>query len=276
MNATVSPEAYQGFQDFLEESCGIVLGDNRHYLVSSRLHRVVQEHKLGSLDELLQQLLRGPTSGLREVVIDAMTTNETFWFRDGYPFDVLKNRIFPELSKSGRGPIKIWSAACSTGQEAYSISIVAQEWRTTNPGALPGDVQIVGTDISPSVLRQAKSGCYDESAVRRGVSQERQQRHFRKVGEEWEVRPEIKARATFREGNLLSNYALLGRFDIIFCRNVLIYFSSDLKRDIIGRMSKILNPGCYLFLGSSESLSAPSDDFGIVRCNPGVVYRLRR
>lgn len=275
MNATVSPEAYQGFQKFLEESCGIVLGDNRHYLVSSRLHRVMQEHQLASLDDLLKQLQRSPTSGLREVVIDAMTTNETFWFRDGYPFEVLKTRIFPELAKDKRGSIKIWSAACSTGQEAYSISITAQEWRTTNPGALAGDVQIVGTDISPSVLRQAKAGRYDEAAVRRGVSQERQQRHFRKVEDEWEVRPEIKARASFREGNLLGNYALLGRFDIIFCRNVLIYFSSDLKRDIIGRMAKALNPGGYLFLGSSESISAHSDDFEMVRCNPGVVYKLR-
>jgi len=275
LNATVSPEAYQGFQKFLEESCGIVLGDNRHYLVSSRLHRVMQEHQLASLDDLLKQLQRSPTSGLREVVIDAMTTNETFWFRDGYPFEVLKTRIFPELAKDKRGSIKIWSAACSTGQEAYSISITAQEWRTTNPGALAGDVQIVGTDISPSVLRQAKAGRYDEAAVRRGVSQERQQRHFRKVEDEWEVRPEIKARASFREGNLLGNYALLGRFDIIFCRNVLIYFSSDLKRDIIGRMAKALNPGGYLFLGSSESISAHSDDFEMVRCNPGVVYKLR-
>ena len=153
--------------------------------------------------------------------------------------------------------------------------MVAQEWRTTNPGALASDVQIIGTDISPSVLRQAKEGRYDEAAVRRGVSQERQQRYFRKVGEVWEVRPEIKGRATFREGNLLGNYALLGRFDIIFCRNVLIYFSSELKRDIIGRMSKILNPGGYLFLGSSESISAHSDDFEMVRCNPGVVYKLR-
>ena len=275
MNATVSPEAYKGFQHFLEDSCGIVLGDNRHYLVSSRLHRVMQENKLSSLDELLSQLRRSPNSGLRELVIDAMTTNETFWFRDGYPFDVLKSRIYPELARLGRGPLRVWSAACSSGQEAYSISITTQEWRTTNPGALPADVQIIGTDISPSVLRQAKDGRYDEAAIRRGVSAERQQRYFRKADDEWEVRPEIKARAAFREANLLGNYSLLGRFDVIFCRNVLIYFSNDLKRDIIGRMAKILNPGGYLFLGSSESISAHSDAFEMVRCNPGVVYRLR-
>ncbi len=275
MNATVSPEAYRGFQQFLEESCGIVLGDNRHYLVSSRLHRVMQDNKLASLEELLVQLRRSPNSGLREVVIDAMTTNETFWFRDVYPFEVLKSRIYPELAKTVRGPVRIWSAACSSGQEAYSISIVTQEWRMSNPGALMGDVQIIGTDISPSVLRQAKEGRYDEAAIRRGVSTERQQRYFRKVADEWEVRPEIKARAAFREVNLLANYSLLGRFDVIFCRNVLIYFSNELKRDIIGRMSKVLNPGGYLFLGSSESISAHSDAFEMVRCNPGVVYRLR-
>lgn len=254
-----------------------MLGDNRHYLVSSRLHRVMQENKLASLDELLNMLRRGPNSGLREVVIDAMTTNETYWFRDGYPFEVLKQKIYPELAaQRGRaGPLRIWSAACSSGQEAYSISIATQEWRMGNPGQLPGDVQIVGTDISPSVLRQAKDGRYDEAAIRRGVSPERQQRFFRKLGDEWEVRPEVKARATFREANLLANYSILGRFDVIFCRNVLIYFSNELKRDIINRMAKILSPGGYLFLGSSESISAHSDAFEMVRCNPGVVYRLR-
>lgn len=275
MSPTVSPEAYCGFQQFLEETSGIVLGDNRHYLVASRLHRVMQERKLDSLDELLEQLRRQPHSGIREAVIDAMTTNETFWFRDGYPFDVLRTTILPERVKRTGAPVRIWSAACSTGQEPYSISIACQEWRLTNPGKGLSEVQIVGTDISPTVLEQAKSGRYDDAALKRGVSSERRQRYFRKAGADWEVRPEIASRVAFRETNLLANYSLLGRFDVIFCRNVLIYFSSELKRDIINRMAQALNPGGYLFLGSSESISAHSDAFEMVRCNPGVVYKLK-
>ncbi len=265
---------YEQFKEFLERSCGLVLGDNKHYLVTSRLTGLLDEYGVGSVGELIKLLVTRPPMGMKERVIEAMTTNETFWFRDGFPFDILKSRLYPELDKGTQ--IRIWSAACSTGQEAYSISMTAEEYRAANPGKLRGDVRIVGTDISPAVVRQAQQGRYDHLAMTRGLSPERKQKFFRQVGErEWEVLPQIKARASFRVLNLLESYRALGKFDIVFCRNVLIYFSAENKKDIIERIAGVLNPRGYLFLGASESITSYSDAFEMIRCNPGVLYRLK-
>lgn len=272
-NGVLTPDEYQAFRAFLEDACGIVLGDNKHYLVVSRLNRLLGEEGIETLGELVQRLKGARRDGLRERIIEAMTTNETYWFRDGYPFEVLKSRILPELAET-RAPVRIWSAACSSGQEPYSISIAVQEFLGARPGVL-GAVEVVATDISPGILKTARDARYDAMAVGRGLSEERKRRFFIDRGEQWEVRPEIRGRVRFTSANLLQSYSLLGRFDVIFCRNVLIYFSSDSKRDIIGRMARALNPGGYLFLGSSESITQYSDQFELVRCNPGVVYRLK-
>jgi chemotaxis protein methyltransferase CheR len=272
-NGVLTPDEYQAFRAFLEDACGIVLGDNKHYLVVSRLNRLLGEEGIETLGELVQRLKGTRRDGLRERIIEAMTTNETYWFRDGYPFEVLKSRILSELAET-RVPVRIWSAACSSGQEPYSISIAVQEFLGARPGAL-GAVEVVATDISPGILKTARDARYDAMAVGRGLSEERKRRFFIDRGEQWEVRPEIRGRVRFTTANLLQSYSLLGRFDVIFCRNVLIYFSSESKRDIIGRMARSLNPGGYLFLGSSESITQYSDQFELVRCNPGVVYRLK-
>ncbi|MGA7800106.1 MAG: protein-glutamate O-methyltransferase CheR [Gammaproteobacteria bacterium] len=272
-NGVLTPDEYQAFRVFLEDACGIVLGDNKHYLVVSRLNRLLAEEGIETLGELVQRLKGSRRDGLRERIIEAMTTNETYWFRDGYPFEVLKSRILPELV-AGRGPVRIWSAACSSGQEPYSISIAVQEFLASRPRSLTS-VEVTATDISPAILKAARDARYDAMAVGRGLSEERKRRFFTGLGEQWEVRPEIRGRVRFTMANLLQSYSLLGRFDVIFCRNVLIYFSSESKRDIIGRMARALNPGGYLFLGSSESITQYSDQFELVRCNPGVVYRLK-
>ncbi len=271
---TFTPQEYEDFRVFLEKACGIVLGDNKHYLITSRLSRVMADHKLKSLSALVEDLRKEHTPRLRESIIEAMTTNETLWFRDAYPYDILKQKLLPELAKKHLRNVRIWSAACSSGQEPYSISISVQEYLASNPGAL-GDVQIVATDISPAILKEAKDAHYDDMALARGISAERKQRFFTAIGKHWEVRPEIRARVRFLSLNLLQSYALLGRFDIIFCRNVLIYFSSESKSDIMARMSKTLNPCGHLFLGASESITNYSDAYEMVRCNPGVVYKLK-
>jgi len=273
-NGVLAPDEYEAFRVFLEQACGIVLGDNKHYLVVSRLSRVLSEQGIDSLGELVRRLKASRGDGLRERIIEAMTTNETYWFRDGYPFEVLKTRIIPELAGRGPRPLKIWSAACSSGQEPYSISIAVQEWLNARPGhAL--QVEILGTDISPAMLKLAQEGHYDAMTAGRGLSEERKRRYLIDRGNGWQVRPEIRDRVRFMPANLLQSYSLLGRFDVIFCRNVLIYFSADSKRDILKRMAGVLNPGGYLFLGSSESITQYSDAFELVRCNPGVVYRLK-
>lgn len=275
--ARISSAEYEEFRRFLEEACGILLGDNKHYLVQSRLGRMVNDNGVASLGDLVGQLRRERSGGpLREKVIEAMTTNETFWFRDNHPFQILSERILPEYAQRKQRSARVWSAACSTGQEPYSIGITVQEFLSKNPGAI-SDVQIVATDISPAVLEEAKAGYYDALAVARGLPPEIKVRHFQKDQQHWEERWQVKAdirkRVRFTHANLLSSYAVLGRFDVIFCRNVLIYFSMASKVDILKRMADALNPGGYLFLGASESISQYSAAFEMLRCNPGVVYR---
>lgn len=272
---SLSAEEYEEFRSFLEKTSGIVLGENKHYLVVSRLFGLLEEFGASSMSDLLRRLKESRTATLRERVIEAMTTNETYWFRDNFPFDYLQSSILKELSGNTKAPIRIWCAACSTGQEPYSISMAVQEYTGSNPGSLRTKVEIVGTDISPTVLKEARTAQYEALSMARGLSEERKQRFFIEQDRRWEVRPEVRGRVSFRELNLFQSYALLGRFDVVFCRNVLIYFSPDSKRDILDRISKLLNPGGYLFLGASETMSGYSDAYEMVRAPRGVVYRRR-
>lgn len=236
---------YQAFRDFLERACGILLGDNKHYLVKSRLRNVMQEHRIDDLTTLIDRLKRGGRGSLQESVVDAMTTNETLWFRDTHPFRILEQKIFPEIAKkSSVQPIRVWSAACSTGQEPYSISMVYDEFKRKKPGQLKANMTVVATDISKRVLESAKEGAYEMLAIGRGLSKERQERYFQKTSDGgWQIAGELKRMIEFRELNLLERYSALGKFDVIFCRNVLIYFSADLKKDILSRMHQALKPG---------------------------------
>jgi len=272
----IGPDEYRAFQVFLEQACGIVLGDNKQYLVSSRLARVMNQYRFETFGHLLAALQAGDAQALRNRIVEAMTTNETSWFRDNHPFTLLKEVIFPALGKARRSPVRMWSAACSSGQEPYSAAMTLSEFQMSNPGVLTADVQIVATDISPAMLDVARVGRYDSLSMARGLSPERKQRYFRQDGDVWEIIPALRDRVQYRDLNLLQNYSLLGRFDVVFCRNVLIYFSTDSKRDILARMTRALNPGGYLFLGGSESLTGVSDAFEIVRHGGSVVYRLRK
>jgi len=272
---TISSTEYEEFRRFLEDSSGILLGDNKHYLVTSRLNRLMREFSLNGFGDLMRELKHAHNRHLRERIIDAMTTNETLWFRDRYPFEILSETLLPELSAQKPAQLQIWSAACSSGQEPYSISMVLQEYLSRRPGSLPNNIRITATDISSSMLRDAQTAQYDRMSLARGVSEERLKKFFLPKGDRWEVRPEIRNRVTFRELNLLQSYAGLGRFDIVFCRNVLIYFSADLKRDILQRIARTLKPRGYLFLGGSESPTSYVNLFEMVRTPAGVVYRLK-
>ena len=271
----ISKEQYDTFRDFLEKSCGILLGDNKHYLVTSRLNRLTKEFSFNTLGELLDSLKMNSNSSLRERVIDAMTTNETSWFRDTYPFEILKEHLFPELAKTKPNPLRIWSGAASSGQESYSIIMTFDEYKSKNPGQLPGRLEIIGTDISPSVLKVAKEGKYDDLSIMRGLSEERRKKYFTAIENGWQVNTNFKGMVRFSEMNLQQSYNLLGKFDIIFVRNVLIYFSSELKTDILERMAACLNPGGILILGGSESPTGYTKAFEMVRYPQGVVYRLK-
>lgn len=273
MKAEITPQEYEAFKSFLQDACGILLGENKQYLVKSRLRRILEENQMITLGDLLQRLKTSSRSSLREVVIDAMTTNETLWFRDNHPFRILSEKLLPEFAeRKGLQPLRIWSAACSTGQEPYSVAMTVEEFRRLRPGKLR-DVKITATDISKSVLEVARQGEYEMIAIGRGLSPERQKQFFTpSVNGGWQIRPQIKSMVEFKELNLLERY-MLGKFDIVLCRNVLIYFSAELKKDILTRIHGTLNPGGYVILGASESLNGLSHLYEMVQCQPGIIYR---
>ncbi len=226
-----------------------------------------------TLGDLVSRTLSPTERQLRAAVIDAMTTNETLWFRDEYPFELLKKRLFPDF-KGQRTPLKIWSAASSSGQEPYSIAMSALEYQQSNPGSLPGNVQIIGTDISNTMLEHCKYAHYDSLALSRGLSPERKRQFFENGDNGMsKVKDSVKKSVSFRQLNLLGSYSLMGRFDIVFCRNVLIYFAPEIKMQILSQIHGVLNKGGYLFLGASESLSNLNQNFDMIRCNPGIVYQ---
>ncbi len=271
---SLTPNEFAEFRIFLKDAAGIDLGDNKQYLVTTRIRKILIEYSLESLDQLTQKIRLPSERQLRQKVVDAMTTNETFWFRDNYPFDYLRHTIFPELkSKNNFGASRIWCSACSSGQEPYSISMVAEEFIKSTLGLSSFALDIVATDLSSAILEQAKAGIYDKLSISRGMSDQRLKDFFKPHPDgQWEVKPNIKQRVKFRAANLQESYITLGKFDVVFCRNVLIYFSSDLKDDILKRIHATLKPGGYLFLGSSESLGGASHLYRMVHCNPGVVY----
>ncbi|MDO3385086.1 protein-glutamate O-methyltransferase CheR [Gilvimarinus sp. SDUM040013] len=274
---TLEQAEFDQFRDFLKDACGIALGENKQYLVANRVRRLLEEYNLQSFTELVKALKSNTNRRLRDQVIDVMTTNETFWFRDGYPFEYLKNVLLPDLMAPANkmyGPVRIWSAACSSGQEPYSLSMVAEEYKRKAMGSLARPVQIISTDLSSIVLDQARKGTYDRLSVMRGLSAERREQFFETVDENnWRVKAPLRERVEFRPLNLMDSYAALGRFDIVFCRNVLIYFNADLKLKILQKIHASLKPGGVLFLGSSEGVGPASNLFEMVRCEPGILYR---
>lgn len=269
-----SLEEYEVFRDFLEKACGILLGNNKQYLVSSRLKKLMADEKIESLAELVRLMQQMSQRRLKEAVVDAMTTNETLWFRDTHPFDIFKNKLLPELQKKRGGSVRVWSAACSSGQEPYSLSMMVEEYRSSKMGILNNPVDILATDLSASMLAQCKTAEYDLLSLGRGLAKERLQRFFEQAdGGSWRVKPEIRSRVRFQSLNLMDSFVALGKFDIVFCRNVLIYFSADLKQNILSRIHATLKPGGYLVLGASEGMSGVADCFEMVQCNPGIIYR---
>ncbi|NVK23345.1 MAG: protein-glutamate O-methyltransferase CheR [Gammaproteobacteria bacterium] len=272
---TLAEKDYKLFCQFLEQQCGIVLGDNKQYLVKSRLSPLMSRFSADTISELIGRTLNPTERQLRAAIIDAMTTNETLWFRDTYPYELLKNKLLPELDQGK--PLKIWSAASSSGQEPYSIAMTIQEYKKQARPASRSMFSVLGTDISNTMLEICKNAEYDNLALSRGLSAERKREFFEDSGNGMmRVKSESRRLVSFRHLNLLDSYHLLGKFDIIFCRNVLIYFNAELKSQIVNKFASQLNPNGYLILGASESMSGLSDKFNMIRCNPGIVYQKKQ
>jgi chemotaxis protein methyltransferase CheR len=268
------PDDYQFLSHVLARGSGLALGDGKEYLIESRLTPVAASMGLTDVDGLVSRLRTSPDPETLRTLCEAMTTNESLFFRDGAPFEMLKRTVFPALQQS-RQParkIRIWSAAASTGQEAYSIAMT----RTLDAPALADwTVEIVGTDLSRTALARARRGIFNQFEVQRGLPIALLMKCFTQVPEGWQVNENIRKQVTFREFNLLDDFGGLGLFDVIFCRNVLIYFDQPTKTAVLGRLARALAADGYLFLGGAETVLGLTDAFVRIEGEKTSVYRRR-
>ena len=249
---------YEFLRKLLKERSGLDLSADKQYLVESRLVPLARKAGLPGLGELIQKMKGGGAEALVIEVVEAMTTNETFFFRDKVPFDHLRDTILPAMlqSRGSRKSLRIWSAACSTGQEPYSIAMCLNE----KAAALSGwRIEIVATDLSQEVLEKSRAGIYSQFEVQRGLPIQLLVKHFTQIGELWQINPDIRGMVQHRQLNLLQDFSHLGKFDVIFCRNVLIYFDQDTKVNIFGRLARAIEPDGFLVLGAAETVVGLTD-----------------
>lgn len=246
-------KSFDSFCAYLRRASGLVLDADKRYLVESRVTPVMRRAGLSELGELVRVLEQGRMPSLAQEVVQAMTINETYFFRDRLPFDLLRELILPEIiaGRATQKRLRIWCAASSTGQEPYSISMILDEFGARLAG---WRVEIIATDLSETALAKAKKAVYSQFEVQRGLSTAQLLRYFDQVGDMWQLKETIRARVDYRHFNLLGDYAVLGNFDLIFCRNVLIYFEADRKADVLNRMTRLLSPDGLIALGASESI----------------------
>lgn len=271
---TTSAEGLQYLRDLIRRRSAIVVEADKNYLVESRLSPLVREHKLAGIDELLAQVRKAEHGPLCRKVVEAMTTNETSFFRDIHPWETLKNTILPELIKARQASrrLRIWCAAASTGQEPYTIAMVIREHF---PELASWDIQILGTDLNATVLERARAGVYKQLEVNRGLPAAMLIKYFERNGTEWAVKPDIKRMLAFQELNLLERWSLFSMNDVVFMRNVLIYFDTTVKRDILGRVRDILAPDGFLVLGGAETTLNLDEQYAPLRAGSTVIYQPR-
>ncbi|HZD90235.1 MAG TPA: protein-glutamate O-methyltransferase CheR [Pseudolabrys sp.] len=254
----MSPEDFDYLRHLLKERSGLVLALEKQYLAESRLLPLARKRGMSSLTELVAALRQRTDAALTSAVVDAMTTNETFFFRDKVPFDQLRDTVLPALiaARARERRIRIWCAAASTGQEPYSIAMVLKEMEAALAGFR---VDILATDIVGDVLERARVGVYSQFEVQRGLPIQMLVKYFRQEGENWHIAPELRAMVQFRTLNLLNDFSPLGRFDLVLCRNLLIYFDQPSKVQVLERLSHQMPDDGYLILGAAETVVGLTD-----------------
>jgi chemotaxis protein methyltransferase CheR len=279
--STITKDEFLLIRNYIEKECGIALSEEKSYLIESRFATLLLENGCDNFSQLYLKLKEGNEPILKRKIIDAITTNETLWFRDESPYVVLRDQIFPEYlqecQQNRRSRFRIWSAACSSGQEPYSIAMMAEHFsRQKQVGNYLKDrMSILATDISSSVLMLAKLARYDTISMSRGMLPGFTEQYFSEEGKVHVLKDEIKQMVSFQQFNLQDSFMSLGKFDVILLRNVAIYFSIPFKVELIRKMANALNPGGYLFLGASETLTGLSQDFEIQKFDRGTYYRLK-
>ncbi len=268
----MNAEDFNLLKDILKERSGLALSEDKHYLLESRLMPVARKLGMGGLDDLIRAIRTDRKETLLRDVTEAMTTNESYFFRDNQPFDQFRDLTLPTLleARSTTRRIRIWSAACSTGQEPYSLAMILKDMAFKLAG---WRVEIVATDLSNETLEKARVGLYSQFEVQRGLPIQYLMKNFKQVDEMWQIDPSIRAMVTFKQFNLLDGYSSLGAFDVVFCRNVLIYFESETKRQVFDKMSRCMPKDGMLYLGGAETVLGVTEAFAPIQGQRGV-YRL--
>lgn len=257
----MKPEDFDLFSVIVKQRSGLVLTKDKAYLLESRLVPVARKWNMKTLDELAVQVRAKREENLLRDITDAMTTNESFFFRDQKPFDQFRQKLLPYLlsTRASKKQIRIWSAAASSGQEAYSLAIICNEEAAKLQG---WKIDIIGTDISSEIVERAKSGIYSQFEVQRGLPITMLVKYFQQVSaDRWQIKDNIRQMVSFREGNLLQDFGPIGIFDVIYCRNVLIYFDQPTKTKVLDAMSRVMAPDGCLFLGGAETVLGISERF---------------
>jgi chemotaxis protein methyltransferase CheR len=267
----MTPSDYEYFRKLLKARSGLVLSAEKHYLVESRLLPVARKAGLSNLTGLVARLRAPDAERLTVEVVEAMTTNESLFFRDKVPFDHFRDTIMPALlaARAASRRIRIWCAAAATGQEPYTLAMCLKEMGKELRG---WRIEIVATDLSTEVLTRAKSGLYSQFEVQRGLSVMMLIKYFSQVGEAWQIAPEIRGMVKFAPLNLLNDFSHLGKFDLVFCRNVLIYFDQATKIDVLERIADVTERDGYLVLGGAETVMGLTKRFRPVADKRGL-YR---
>lgn len=271
----LSSENFKFVQGFARDTAAIVLEAGKEYLVESRLTPIATQSGFATLDDFINQLRANPRATLfHEQVIDAMTTNETSFFRDFHPFEALRQHILPKLieQRAGVKRLNIWSAASSTGQEIYTIAMVIKEHF---PQLHDWNVKILGTDLSPTVIAQAKQGLYSQLEVNRGLPAPLLMKYFNKVDAKWMIKDDLKKLTEFRQMNLVKPWPILPVFDVVFIRNVMIYFDIESKKGILKRIRQCLQPQGYLFLGTAETTANIDPDWTLHTIGRSMVHQAK-
>ena len=256
----MTPENFDFIANLIHQESGIILTQEKTYLIESRLTPIGRNHSSQNIDEFIDILRKKANKDIIKEIVNSMTTNESLFFRDQKPFNNFQNIVLPNIIKArhNKKTIRIWSAAASSGQEPYSLSILLKE---ISAQIKQWKIEIVGTDICTNVLERAKLGIYSQFEVQRGLPIGLLMKYFSQSSEGWHISDEIKSMVTFNYFNLMNDMKELGNFDIIFCRNVLIYFNQDTKRQVLNQLASIMAPDGYLFLGGAESLLGITEKF---------------
>lgn len=254
------PDDFDFVARLLRERSGLVITRDKAYLLESRLTPLARKRGLKGIEELIAAMRSSRDEALLRGVTEAMTTNESFFFRDIKPFDQFRDLVLPQFlqARAAKRSLRIWSAACSSGQEAYSLAMILHEQAAKLAG---WRIEIIGTDISQEILDKARAGSYTQFEVQRGLPIQLLVKYFQKKGDNWQIDPALRAMVQFREFNLLHDMRALGQFDIVFCRNVLIYFDQPTKSRVLENISKQMPDDAMLYLGGAETVLGISDRF---------------